>query len=134
MKPPIWVLPEVVLALHEQLLAEFGGATGLRDEGLLHSALARPVNLFANGKASRFQMAAAYCHGIVKNHPFVDGNKRTGFAVTVLFLELNGHVFRAPEAEAVVQVLALAAGALSEARCGTWLKASCRAIRARAAR
>jgi len=128
-KTPVWVLPEVVLALHEQLLAEFGGATGLRDEGLLQSALARPVNLFAYGKASHFQMAAAYCHGLVKNHPFVDGNKRTGFAVTVLFLELNGHVFRASEADAVVQVLALAAGALSEARCVRWLQASCRKVR-----
>jgi len=125
-KPPVWVLSEVVLALHEQLLAEFGGASGIRDEGLLLSALSRPANLFAYGKATHFQMAAAYCHGIVKNHPFVDGNKRTGFAVTVLFLELNGHVFRASEADAVVQVLALAAGALSEARCATWLQASCR--------
>ena len=129
MKAPVWVLPEVVRALHEQLLAEFGGASGIRDEGLLLSALARPSNLFAYGKATHFQMAAACCHGIVKNHPFVDGNKRTGFAVTVLFLELNGHVFRASEADAVVQVLALAAGALSEARCATWLQASCRKVR-----
>jgi len=128
-KAPVWVLPEVVRALHEQLLAEFGGASGIRDEGLLVSALARPPKLFAYGKATHFAMAAAYCHGIVKNHPFVDGNKRTGFAVTVLFLELNGHVFRASEADAVVQVLALAAGALSEARCATWLQASCRKAR-----
>jgi len=128
-RAPVWVLPEVVRALHEQLLAEFGGASGIRDEGLLLSALARPPKLFAYGKATHFAMAAAYCHGIVKNHPFVDGNKRTGFAVTVLFLELNGHVFRASEADAVVQVLALAAGALSGGRGATWLQASCRKAR-----
>lgn len=121
-------------ALHEQLLAEFGGASGIRDEGLLLSALARPENLYAYGKATQFQMAAAYCHGLVKNHPYVDGNKRTGFAVTVLFLELNGHAFRATEAEAVVQVLAVAVGELTEARCATWLQASCRARRAGAGR
>src|SRR3990167_3138712 len=112
MKPPVWVLRATVLALHEQLLAEFGGSTGIRDEGLLESALARPENLFAYGKPTIFDLAASYGFGLVKNHPFLDGNKRIGFAVAVLFLEINGHHFQATEADATVRTLALAAGAM----------------------
>jgi death-on-curing protein len=124
-KQPVWLLREVVEALHAQL-AQFGGAVGIRDAGLLASALARPENLIAYGKPTIFELAAAYCFGLVKNHPFVDGNKRIGFAATVVFLEINGYAFRAPQADAVVQVLALAAGELDEAGCAAWLAKSSR--------
>lgn len=124
MKPPVWVLHETVLALHEQLLAEFGGSAGIRDEGFLDSALARPNNLLAYGKPTIFDLAASYGFGSVKNHAFVDGNKRIGFAVAVLFLEINGYRFQASEADATVQTLALAAGEMTEAEYAAWLKAN----------
>ena len=130
MKKPVWVLRDTVLALHERLLAEFGGSPGIRDGGLLDSALARPRNLVAYGKPSVFELAASLAFGLVKNHPCVDGNKRTGFAVAVLFLELNGCRFDATEADATVQTLALAAGGLSEAKYAGWLKANSRRRRA----
>ena len=122
MKPPDWILQETVLALHERLLVEFGGSTGIRDEDLLDSALARPENLFSHGKPSIFDLAASYTFGLVKNHPFIDGNKRIGFATAILFLEINGHRFEASEAEATIQTLALAAGALDETKYAAWLK------------
>ena len=126
MKQPVWVLEETVLTLHEQLLAAFGGSSGIRERGLLESALARPVNLLAYGEPSLFDLAASYGFGLVKNHPFVDGNKRTGFTVAVAFLELNGHRFEATEADATVQTLALAAGALDEGQYAAWLQANSR--------
>ena len=126
MKKPVWVLRETVLTLHEQSLAEFGGASGIRDEGLLDSALSKPENLFAYGKPAVFDLAASYGFGLVKNHPFIDGNKRVGFIAAVVFLELNGYRFRATEADAAVQTLALAAGELSEAEYAAWLKANSR--------
>jgi death-on-curing protein len=126
MKLPVWVLRETVLTLHEQSLAEFGGVAGIRDEGLLDSALAKPENLFAYGKPTLFELAASYGFGLVKNHPFVDGNKRVGFIVAVVFLELNGYRFQATEAEAAVRTLALAAGEMSEADFAAWLKANSR--------
>ena len=126
MKLPVWVLRETVLTLHEQSLAEFGGAAAIRDEGLLDSALAKPENLFAYGKPTLFELAAGYGFGLVKNHPFVDGNKRVGFIVAVVFLELNGYRFQATEAEAAVRTLALAAGEMSEADFAAWLKANSR--------
>jgi death-on-curing protein len=119
--PPVWIRRETVLALHEQLLAEFGGAAGVRDASLLDSALARPKNLLAYGKPSLCDLAASYGVGLIKNHPFVDGNKRTGFAIAVLFLELNGREFRASEADATVQTFAVAAGATSEHEFSKWL-------------
>jgi len=129
MKAPVWVLDETVLALHEQLLALHGGATGLRNRGLLESALARPRNLFAYEKATVFALAASYAFGLVKNHPFVDGNKRIGFAVCVVFLQLNSWRFEAEEADAAVQTLGLAAGAIKEAEYAAWLKANSRRVR-----
>lgn len=126
MKLPVWVLRETVLTLHEQSLAAFGGAAGIRDEDLLDSALAKPENLFAYGKPTIFDLAASYGFGLVKNHPFVDGNKRVGFIVAVVFLELNGHRFKATEAEAAVCTLALAAGEMSEVQYAGWLKANSR--------
>ena len=122
MKQPLWVLREVVFAAHDQSLAQFGGAAGLRDEAMLDSALGRPLNLFAYGEPSLFDLAASYGYGIVKNHPFIDGNKRTGFIVAVVFLELNGQAFRASEVDAALQTLALAAGEVSEASYSEWLK------------
>jgi len=124
MKLPKWVLRETVLALHERLLAEFGGRDNLRDEGLLDSALGRPQQLFAYGKPDLFDLAAAYAFGLVRNHPFVDGNKRIGLTTAILFLELNGCRFTASEADATLNTLALAAGELSEAGYSKWLKAN----------
>lgn len=124
MKEPQWVLRETALALQERLLAEFGGLSGLRDAGLLESALARPQQLFAYGKPSLFDLAAAYAFGLVRNHPFLDGNKRIGFTTAVVFLELNGYCFAASEVDATIKTLALAAGELDEADYAAWLKAN----------
>ena len=126
MKTPVWVLRETVLALQEQSLAEFGGEAGIRDESLLDSALGKPENLFAYGKPGIFDLAASYGFGLVKNHPFIDGNKRVGFIVAVVFLELNGYRLQATEAEAAVRTLALAAGEMSEPEFAVWLKANSR--------
>jgi len=122
---PVWVRPDVVLAVHEQLLAAFGGAAGVGDAGLLDSALARPKNRREYGpNATVFDLAAGYAFGLVKNHPFVDGNKRIAFATAVMFLELNGYRFDASEADAVLRTLALAAGDLKESQYAGWLKAN----------
>lgn len=126
MKQPVWLLNEAVVAAHGRLLSEFGGASGIRDEGLLESALARPENLRAYGTPTIFELAASYAFGVVKNHPFVDGNKRTGFTIAVMFLDLNGQILRASEADATIQTLALAAGELGEAGYAAWLEANCK--------
>jgi len=126
MKAPVWVRRDVVLAVQEMLLAEHGGAAGIRDEGMLDSALGRPENLFAYGKPTVFELAAAYAFGLAKNHPFIDGNKRIGFATGILFLELNGYVFTATEVDAVLKTLALAASEMTEAAYATWIKANSR--------
>jgi death-on-curing protein len=125
-KQPDWVLHETVLVLHDQLLGAFGGSSGVRDEGLLESALARPRNLFVYGKPTIFALAASYAFGLLKNHPFIDGNKRTGFMVAVLFLELNGYRFEATEADATVRTLALAAGAMTEEAFAAWIEKNAR--------
>jgi len=124
MKKPVWVRRDVVLAFHERLLAEHGGASGIRDEGMLESALARPENLFGHDKPTLFDLAACYAFGLVKNHPFADGNKRIGFAAAALFLELNGLHFCATEVDVVIRTLALAAGEMTEAAYADWLKAN----------
>ena len=126
MKAPQWVLRETVFALQERLLAEFGGLGGLRDPGLLDSALARSQQLLAYGKPNVFELAAAYASGLVRNHPFVDGNKRIGFTTAIIFLELNGHRFDASEVDATIQTLALAARELDEAGYTAWLKGNSR--------
>lgn len=113
MKEWDWIEEPIVLALHDAVLALHGGAEGLRDEGLLKSALARPQQMSAYAPDA-IELAAAYTVGIVCNHPFVDGNKRTGFLVGILFLELNGHRFGASEEAATQAVLELAAGRLDE--------------------
>ena len=128
MRSPSWILRETVFALHERLLAEFGGSAGIGDEGLLDSALARPENLFSYSKPSIFDLAASYAFGLVKNHPFIDGNKRIGFTVAILFLEVNGYHFEGSEIEATIKTLALAAGVLNEAKYAAWLKANSRRV------
>jgi death on curing protein len=114
MSEPIWIEDELVLAIHDRQLVEHGGAEGLRDEALLRSALGRPMNQFAYETTDVVELAAKYTAGIVQNHPFVDGDKRTGFVVGVLFLELNGYRFTASEEAAAQAVLELAAGRMDE--------------------
>ncbi len=122
MKEPQWLLRQTVLATQERLLAEFGGLSGVRDAGLLDSALARPQQLSTYGRPSLFDLAAAYAYGLVRNHPFLDGNKRIAFTAAVVFLELNGRRFTASEAEAALKTLALAARVLDEADFAAWLQ------------
>lgn len=126
MTEPAWLTREVVLAVHEEMIGRFGGLSGVRDEGLLDSALNRPLHLYAYEKPSLFDMAATYAHGIVKNHPFLDGNKRTGFMAAYVFLGANGLDLEAPEEEAVERTLALAAGAIRASTFAAWLKEWCR--------
>ncbi len=117
-----WLLEGVVIAMHDEQMAAHGGNPGIRDAGLLSSALARPQNQAAYGRSSVFDLAAAYAFGIIRNHPFVDGNKRTGFLAAYVFLDLNGWELMAPEAETVTAVLALATGEMDEAGFSDWLK------------
>ncbi|MGC9449972.1 MAG: type II toxin-antitoxin system death-on-curing family toxin [Oceanipulchritudo sp.] len=125
MKEPIWIEKEDCLAFHSELLAMFGGLEGLRDEGMLDSALNRPLHLFNYGDdPDHFELAAAYACGLVKNHPFLDGNKRSGFMAAALFLEVNGCRFKAPEEEAVLMTRGLAAGEVEEAAYAAWLSDS----------
>ncbi len=125
MKRIVWVQRETALALHGQLLSQFGGASGLRDVGLFESALARPENLVAYGRPTVFELAASYAFGLIKNHPFADGNKRIGFAVAAVFLQLNKRRLNATEVDAIVQTLALAAGNIREADYAGWLERTC---------
>jgi death on curing protein len=123
-KEPVWIDERDALALHDRLLALHGGAVGLRDDGLLKSALARPQQHFAYAASPDIvDMAAAYTWGIVRNHPFLDGNKRTGFVVGILFLELNGYRFNASEGDTAQMVLQLASGNLDEAGYIAFLRA-----------
>jgi death-on-curing protein len=124
---PRWISRDVCLAVHDMLLSQYGGCAGLRDPGLLDSALARPLQMKAYGSPSLPELAAAYAAGIIRNHPFLDGNKRTGFMLGSGFLELNGMEFFASEAEAVIKTLALAAGELSEVAYAEWLSRNSRA-------
>ena len=117
-----WLREDVVIAMHGEQIAEHGGSPGIRDAGLLSSALARPQNQVAYGKPSVFNLAAAYAFGVIQNHPFVDGNKRAGFLAAYVFLDLNGWELVASEAEAVSAVLALATGEMDEAGFSDWLK------------
>jgi len=125
MKEPVWIDRQDVLGFHSNLLARFGGLEGIRDEGLLDSALARPLQLMAYASPDLFDLAAAYAFGIVKNHPFLDGNKRSGLMAAALFIETNGYDFHPPEEEAVLQTLALAAGEIDADHYAEWLRNSC---------
>ncbi|RLA43331.1 MAG: type II toxin-antitoxin system death-on-curing family toxin [Gammaproteobacteria bacterium] len=126
MKEPTWIINETVLPVHSLLLAEHGGGVGIRDEGLLESALSRPIQKFSHEpKPSIFELAASYSFGLAKNHPFVDGNKRTAFTVGTLFLELNGYRLTAPEPIAAVAFEDLASGKLSESELANWFEEHC---------
>jgi death on curing protein len=124
MSEPIWIEEDLVLAIHDRQLAEHGGAEGVRDMSLLRSALARPQNQLAYLQSSIIELAARYMAGIVRNHPFVDGNKRTAFVVGVLFLELNGHPFTASEEAAAQAILELAARRIDESGLVAFLRAN----------
>jgi len=117
-----WLRENVVIAMHSEQIAEHGGSPEIRDGGLLSSALARPQNQAAYGEPSVFDLAAAYAFGIISNHPFMDGNKRTGFLAAYVFLSLNGWELVASEAKAVAAVLALAVREMDEADFSNWLK------------
>jgi death-on-curing protein len=117
-----WVSKQALLLLHGESLAEHGGAAGLRDEGLLDSAMARAQNLAAYGSPDVVELAAVYGAGISQNHPFVDGNKRAAFLSVGLFLALNGYRLNVTQAEATVAILALAAGELEEVEFAAWLR------------
>ena len=117
-----WIDRRLLVILHDESLAEHGGASGLRDEGLLESALARPLNLVAYGDPDVADLAAAYGVGLAKNHAFVDGNKRAAFLAVGLFLRLNGHRLKASQADATVTMLGVAAGEIDEAGFAQWLR------------
>ena len=117
-----WIAESVAIAVHEEQLAEHGGPIGVRDVGLLQSALNRPRNLAGYGKPDLAALAAAYGHGIVRNHPFVDGNKRTALVITELFLLLNGAELLASDADCVVTMLGLAEGKISESSFAEWIR------------
>jgi len=123
MKAPVWLDRVDCLAIHEMVLSQHGGLAGVREAGMLESALGKPQNLLAYGSPTLAQLAASYAAGIIINHPFVDGNKRTGFLVAATFLELNGVKFTASEESVVAMTVALAAGELKEAGYADWLEA-----------
>jgi death-on-curing protein len=125
MKKLVWILKDFVLSLHEELLSEHGGTPGIRDEGLLDSALARPQNIHSYGNTDLFTLATAYITGIIRNHPFIDGNKRTAFMTGYVFLSRNGKELIADEAEATQIMLALASTKVSEEDFALWIKKNC---------
>lgn len=116
-----WLQREVILAVHEEQLAEHGGATGVRDEGLMDSALARPRHP-AHGVPDHAELAAAYGYGLARNHPFFDGNKRTAFVAVELFLALNGWALTASDADCVLTLLSVAAGEIDEPGFADWIR------------
>ena len=120
----VWITREIVMAAHARSLLDHGGGAGIRDEGLLESALQRPLNMAQYDSASLFDLAAAYSYGIVKNHPFIDGNKRTAFLLAYVFLGLNGYELDTDEAEATAITIDLAASKVSQDEFAMWLEAS----------
>jgi death on curing protein len=122
MSEPFWLTRQIIVAIHDKQLAIHGGAGGLRDEGMLESALDRPRNRWAYEQAELAELAAAYAFGIARNHPFVDGNKRTSLLALYTFLGLNGIDFVVAEADAAAMILALAAGEVSEDGLTRWIR------------
>ena len=122
MTEPVWLRRDVILAVHDEQLAEHGGAHGLRDGGLLDSALARPQHLLSYGDPDVSELAAAYGWGIARNHPFVDGNKRTALVAAELFLVLNGYELQADDADCVVTMLSVAAGEVAADDFAAWIR------------
>jgi death-on-curing protein len=117
----IWISRELALGIHDEQIAEHGGSSGVRDHGLLESALARPLNLAGYGEPTVAELGATYAVAIARNHPFVDGNKRTAFASMTTFLDLNGVAFGPTDAEAVIMMMALAAGELEDSEFLAWV-------------
>jgi death-on-curing protein len=122
MSEPFWLTRQIIIAIHDEQLAIHGGASGLRDEGMLESALDRPRNRWAYEGAALAELAAAYAFGIARNHPFVDGNKRTALLALYTFLGVNGFDFVVAEAEAATMILALAAGDVDEEGLTRWIR------------
>ncbi|BBB10066.1 type II toxin-antitoxin system death-on-curing family toxin [Sphingopyxis sp. EG6] len=119
---PVWLDADLALAIHDRQLAEHGGISGVRDPGMLESALARPRNQWAYGEDDPMALAAAYAFGVARNHPFGDGNKRTAWVLARLFLRLNGHHLEFGPDDAIATVLAIAAGDLGEAELARWFR------------
>ena len=124
MNEPRWLTLDDIEDIHAEQLALFGGPAGIRDRGALESALGRPMNRWHYENADMAQLAAAYAFGIARNHPFVDGNKRTAFAALMVFLRLNGIPFAPPPPDATAAMMALAAGDIDEAGCARWIAAN----------
>jgi death-on-curing protein len=122
MSEPVWLSTDLVIAIHDKQLREFGGPPGIRDQGMLESALDRPRNKWAYEGAELPELAAAYAYGIARNHPFVDGNKRAALLAFVVFLDLNEIDFDVPEAEMAAIILALAAGEVGEEGLTRWIR------------
>lgn len=123
-KEPIWILEKTVLKIHDAQLTEHGGSSGVRDMGLLQSALNHPLNLFSYGEPDIFELATAYAERITKNHPFIDGNKRTAYVVMILFLELNDFKLMATKEEKVIKFVQLAASEITTNDFSEWLRTS----------
>jgi death on curing protein len=123
-----WIDRDVLLILHDESLAEHGGGVGIRDEGLLDTTLARPLNSIAYGTLDAAELAAAYGFGLAKNHAFVDGNKRAAFLAVGLFLYLNDHRLTASQVDATRAVLAVAAGEIGEAQFAQWIRENMRTV------
>jgi death-on-curing protein len=124
MKEPVWLLKPAVIAVHSMMVARFGGAAGIRDEGLLVSALARPTNIYLYENSTDIAaLAAAYAAGLSQNHPFIDGNKRIGFMAAFMFLDLNGSMLEADEVSTTAMTLSLAASEIDEKDYAAWLSA-----------
>ncbi|SFO44156.1 death on curing protein [Bradyrhizobium sp. Ghvi] len=119
---PLWITYEQAVAIHSRQLRRFGGAAGLRDEGMLRSALERPINKWRYEQAAMDELAAAYAFGLAKNHAFVDGNKRLSFMAMMVFLRKNGVAFSPDPAEATTIILSLAAGEVSEPNLVRWIR------------
>jgi len=122
MSESVWLDVEILIDLHAEQLALFGGPDGIRDQGILESALGRPVNKFAYRETDIAALAAAYAFGIARNHPFVDGNKRAAFGAMIVFLGLNGIDFLVPPENATAMILALAAGEVNEDGLTRWIR------------
>jgi len=120
----VWLSRELILAVHDEQLAEHGGASGVRDEGLLDGALSRPLNRAGYGDPDIAELAAVYALGLIRNHPFIDGNKRTAYVALELFLRLNGLRFPVSDADAVIVTLQLAAGDIAEPTFVSWVRAN----------
>ena len=122
MNEPIWLDVEILIDLHAEQLALFGGPDGIRDQGMLESALGRPINKFTCGETDLAALAAAYAFGIARNHPLVDGNKRAAFGAIIVFLGLNDVDFLAPPESATAIILSLAAGEVNEEGLTRWIR------------